>query len=149
MAFWYIINSQDHTVIFGGDNVEPHLPTGVDHLSLRRSDHRLSPEEINTEIARARFVSKENTQVGNGGDDDFDASMMKLALLGALWAEYRVLGKGQSIRAFATNVLKCAHGVASRVIHLDSAFNPDEVHTLYEAAREWQTANPSVTTALR
>jgi len=148
MSHCYIINVDDRNAIYAGTNIEPSLPEDATHLRVRRFDKRLTPDELQTEINRVCFQRKESLYAAASVQVDEMQTAAKLALLAALWAEYRRLDKGKSIRAFALHVLKCHHEIASRVINQDTALEPEDVLTYYEIAKTWQTANPSGTSPL-
>lgn len=148
MSHCYIFNVDERNAIYAGTNIEPSLPEDATHLRVRRFEHRLTPSELQTEIDRLSFQRKESIYTAASVQADEMQIAAKLALLASLWAEYRKLDKGKSIRAFALHVLQCHHETASRVINQDTALDPEDVLTYYENAKQWQTANPSGTSPL-
>ena len=145
MTFWYVLDAEQRTILKGTGDL-PTLPSGVPSLRLRAFDAPLTAEQEVTELNRW-ILNRAEVNLAEAVDED--QTEMQLAKLHGLWLEYRLTDRGKSWIAFANNVLRCDRNAASRVIARDPSLDPIDVDTYFQAALEWQSANPFVTSPLQ
>lgn len=135
MSHYYIFNARDKTVIFGSDKHEPCLPSGVDHLTLRRFDRPLTDAEQKTELNRFLFQRGETVDIEVSEDERAIERSFKFDEIQRIWKLFQ--GDQISIRAFAKQVLGCHHDTASRLLNRDPTIEDELLERVYERAGEW------------
>ena len=136
MSYYYILNANDKTVIFGSDKHEPSLPEGVEHLGLRRFDRPLTPEELKTELDRFLFQRGERASMESTEDEAMLARVFKMEELVRTWKLFKS-NQHTSIRAFAKQVLGCHHDTASRLLNQDPTIEDELLERVYQRAGQW------------
>lgn len=134
---WYIFNASTRAVIFGSSSHEPNLPQGHPELQLRRFDRMLTEQEQITELNRLLMQRGEATITEQNEDEQLAVRNAKFDELHTTWRMFQKRGAGNSIRAFAKQVLKCHHDTASRLINADPTIEDEVLDRVHRSTTEW------------
>ena len=134
---WYIFDADKRAVIFGSSTHEPTLPNGHDELRLRRFDRFLTEQEQITELNRFLMHRGEVAMAGNSEDENLNTRATKFQEVAATWKQFQKMGSGNSIRAYAKQVLKCHYDTASRLVNADSTIEDEVLDRVHGSMTEW------------
>ena len=134
---WYIFNADTRAVIFGSDTHEPTLPDGHGELQLRRFDRFLTEQEQITELNRLLMHRGEVAMAGDSEDDKLNVRVIKFQEVAATWKQFQKMGSGNSIRAYAKQVLKCHYDTASRLVNADPTIEDEVLDRVHRSTTEW------------
>ena len=134
---WYIFNAETRAVIFGSSTHEPTLPQGHGELQLRRFDRFLTEQEQITELNRLLMQRGEVAMAGDSEDEKLNIRVTKFSEIALTWRQFQKMGAGNSIRAFAKQVLKCHHDTASRLVNSDPTIEDEVLDRVHRSTTEW------------